>query len=413
MADTNDRLRALKESVRRAYLGYPWYREKMDEIGVKPEDITSLEDIKYLPFMTKDDLRKGYPWGVTAVDLVDVVRIHCSSGTTGKPTVVSYTQGDIDKWAELMAWCLRIAGLRKDDIFQISYNYGLFTGSFGYHYGAERIGCCIIPASGGYTERQIELMIDLGTTAITSTPSYALYLAEVLAEKGISPSQLKLRLGIFGGEPWSEEMRVQIEKGLDLIALDCYGLSEVWGPGVAIECPYKEGLHIREDYFIMEVIDPETLKPLPMGEEGELVITTLNREATPMIRYRTRDITRLFYGSCSCGLSGLKMDRVKGRTDDMLIIRGVNVFPKQIESILGSFSELSLNYQLVVGEKKHLKRLEVKCELSNGFIGDINELTQRVSKTLKDKLGVTVDLTILPPGSLERSPGKAKRLVSG
>ncbi|MCS7233155.1 MAG: phenylacetate--CoA ligase [Synergistetes bacterium] len=413
MIDANNQLAALKDSVKRAYLGYPWYREKMDEAGIKPEDIASLEDIRYLPFMTKDDLRKGYPWGVTAVDVVDVIRIHCSSGTTGKPTVVSYTQGDIDKWAELMAWCLRVAGLRKDDIFQISYNYGLFTGSFGYHYGAERIGCCVIPASGGYTERQIELMMDLGTTAITSTPSYALYLAEVLAEKGISPDQLKLRLGIFGGEPWSEEMRVQIERGLGLVALDCYGLSEIWGPGVAIECSYKDGLHIREDYFIMEVIDPETLKPIPMGEEGELVITTLNREATPMIRYRTRDITRLFYKSCACGLSGLKMDRVKGRTDDMLIIRGVNVFPKQIESILGGFSELSLNYQLVVGEKKHLKRLEVRCELSNGFMGDVDELTQRVSKTLKDKLGVTVDLVILPPGSLERSSGKAKRLISG
>ncbi|MDK2871289.1 MAG: phenylacetate-CoA ligase [bacterium] len=411
MVDPNNRFNAFKESLRKAYNGYPWYREKMNEAGIKPEDIQSLDDIKYLPFMTKDDLRKGYPWRVTAVDLDDVVRIHCSSGTTGKPTVVSYTHGDLDKWAELMAWCLQIAGLKKEDIFQISYNYGLFTGSFGYHYGAERIGCCIIPASGGHTERQIELMLDLGTTALTCTPSYALYLAEVLAEKGISPDKLKLRLGIFGGEPWSEEMRAQIERGLGIIALDCYGLSEIWGPGVAIECPCKNGLHIREDYFIMEIIDPHTLKPLPLGEEGELVITTLNREATPMIRYRTRDITRLFRDECACGLSGLKMERVKGRTDDMLIIRGVNVFPQQIESILGTFRELSLNYQLVVGERKHLKRLEIRCELSNGFSGDVGELTARVSKTLKDKLGVTVDITLLPPGSLERSPGKAKRFV--
>ncbi len=406
------KLRALRESVKRAYERYPWYREKMDQAGIKPDDVRSLDDLVYLPFMTKEDLRKGYPWGITATDLEEVIRVHCSSGTTGKPTVVSYTKGDIDKWAELMAWCLRIAGLRKDDIFQISYNYGLFTGSFGYHYGAERIGCCIIPAGGGYTERQIELMMDLGTTVLTCTPSYALYLTEVLAEKGISPDDLRLRLGIFGGEPWSDEMRVQIEEGFGITALDCYGLSEIWGPGVAIECPHKSGLHIRDDYFIVEVIDPETLKPLPFGREGELVITTLNREATPMIRYRTRDITRLFYDNCPCGLSGVKMERVKGRTDDMLIIRGVNVFPTQIETVLGSFRELSLNYQLVVGERRHLKRLEVRCELANGYTGSVEELTKKVSKALRDKLGINVELTILPAGTLERSPGKAKRFLS-
>ncbi len=405
------RLNALRESVRRAYERYPWYRERMDKAGIGPEDIRALEDIEHLPFMTKDDLRNGYPWGATAVDLDSVVRVHCSSGTTGKPTVVSYTEGDIRKWSELVAWCLRLAGVRRDDIIQISYGYGLFTGGLGLHYGAEKLGCCVIPTSGGYTERQIELMRDLGTTVLACTPSYALYLAEVLEEKGISPEELNLRLGIFGAEPWSEEMRTQIERGLGLTALDIYGLSEIWGPGVAMECPHKNGLHINDDYFIVEVIDPETLKPLPFGMEGELVITTLNREATPMIRYRTRDITRLVNGRCPCGLSGPRIDRIKGRTDDMIIVRGVNVFPKQIEAVLGSFSELSLNYQLVVGEKRHLKRLEVRCELANGYAGDVGELTRRVSKALKDKLGVSVELTILPSGSLERSMGKAKRLV--
>ncbi len=405
------RLNALRESVRRAYERYPWYRERMDKAGIGPEDIRALEDIEHLPFMTKDDLRNGYPWGATAVDLDSVVRVHCSSGTTGKPTVVSYTEGDIRKWSELVAWCLRLAGVRRDDIIQISYGYGLFTGGLGLHYGAEKLGCCVIPTSGGYTERQIELMRDLGTTVLACTPSYALYLAEVLEEKGISPEELNLRLGIFGAEPWSEEMRTQIERGLGLTALDIYGLSEIWGPGVAMECPHKNGLHINDDYFIVEVIDPETLKPLPFGMEGELVITTLNREATPMIRYRTRDITRLVNGRCPCGLSGPRIDRIKGRTDDMIIVRGVNVFPKQIEAVLGSFSELSLNYQLVVGEKRHLKRLEVRCELANGYAGDVGELTRKVSKALKDKLGVSVELTILPSGSLERSMGKAKRLV--
>ncbi len=405
------KLKALKESVRRAYERYPWYRERMNEAGVRLEDIRTLEDIEHLPFMTKDDLRNGYPWGATAVDLDSVVRVHCSSGTTGKPTVVSYTEGDIRKWSELVAWCLRVAGVRRDDIIQISYGYGLFTGGLGLHYGAEKLGCCVIPTSGGYTERQIELMRDLGTTVLACTPSYALYLGEVLEEKGISPEELNLRLGIFGAEPWSEEMRTQIEKGLGLTALDIYGLSEIWGPGVAMECPHKNGLHINDDYFMVEVIDPETLKPLPFGMEGELVITTLNREATPMIRYRTRDITRLVNGRCPCGLSGPRIDRIKGRTDDMIIVRGVNVFPKQVEAVLGSFSELSLNYQLVVGEEKHLKRLEVRCELANGYAGDVGELTRKVSKALKDKLGVSVELTILPPGAIERSPGKAKRLV--
>lgn len=406
------KLEALRESVKRAYESYPWYRERMDEAGVKPEDIRSLDDIQYLPFMVKDDLRRNYPWGATASELRRIVRVHCSSGTTGKPTVVSYTKKDIERWSDLVAWCLKIAGVNEDDVVQVAYGYGLFTGGLGLHYGAERLGCCVIPVSGGNTERQVELMRDLGTTVLACTPSYALYLAEVLAEKGISPDELKLRLGILGAEPWSEEMRLQIEKGLGITALDIYGLSEVWGPGVAMECPYKNGLHINEDYFIVEVVDPETLKPLPFGKEGELVLTTLNREGTPMIRYRTRDITRLVNGDCPCGVHGYRIDRIKGRSDDMLIIRGVNVFPKQIEAVLGSFSELSLNYQLVVGERKHLKRLEVRCELANGFMGDISELSSKVAKALKDKLGISVDLTILPPGSIERSVGKAKRIVS-
>lgn len=408
-----EKLVALKESLRRAYDRYPWYRERMDEIGIGPEDVKSLEDIQYLPFMVKDDLRRGYPWGATALDLKHVVRVHCSSGTTGKPTVVSYTKRDIERWADLVAWCLSIAGVNEDDIVQVAYGYGLFTGGLGLHYGAEKLGCCVVPVSGGNTERQIELMRDLGTTVLACTPSYALYLSEVLAEKGISTDELKLRLGILGAEPWSEEMRSQIEKGLGIKALDIYGLSEIWGPGVAMECPYKNGLHINDEYFIVEIVDPETLKPLPFGREGELVLTTLNREATPMIRYRTRDITKLVNGDCPCGVRGYRIDRIKGRSDDMLIIRGVNVFPKQVESVLGIFSELSLNYQLVVGERKHLKRLEVRCELANGFRGDISELTSRVSKALKDKLGISVDLVILPPGSIERTAGKAKRIVTG
>ncbi|MDK2870801.1 MAG: phenylacetate-CoA ligase [bacterium] len=407
-----EKLTALRESVRRAYESYPWYRERMDEAGIKPEDIRNLEDIQYLPFMVKDDLRRGYPWGATAPELRSVVRVHCSSGTTGKPTVVSYTKGDIEKWANLVAWCLKVAGVNEDDIVQVAYGYGLFTGGLGLHYGAEKLGCCVIPVSGGNTERQVELMKDLGTTVLACTPSYALYLAEFLAERGVSPNELKLRLGILGAEPWSEEMRSQIEEGLGIKALDIYGLSEIWGPGVAMECQYKNGLHVNDEYFIVEVIDPETLKPLPFGKEGELVLTTLNREGTPMIRYRTRDITRLVNGECPCGVYGYRIDRIKGRSDDMLIIRGVNVFPKQIESVLGSFNELSLNYQLVVGERKHLKRLEVRCELSNGFSGSIEELTERVSRALKARLGITVDLKLLPPGSIERTAGKAKRIVS-
>lgn len=323
-----------KRQLRRVYEKVKSYREKMEKAGIKPEDIKSLEDIKHLPFTTKDDFRENYPYGLFAVDMEEIVRVHSSSGTTGKPTVVGYTKRDLDTWSTLTARILAAGGVRKKDVVQIAFGYGLFTGGFGLHYGAEKLGATVIPVSSGQTKRQIMIMKDYGTTALVCTPSYALHIAEVMEEMGVDPKELKLRVGLFGAEPWTESMRQEIERRLNIDATDNYGLSEVMGPGVSGECiEAKSGLHIFEDHFYAEVINPETGEPLPEGEWGELVITTLTKEGLPLIRYRTRDITKLYHDNCPCGRTFVKMAKPSGRTDDMLIIRGVNIFPSQVEEL--------------------------------------------------------------------------------
>ncbi len=407
------RLGMLKNTVKWAYEKFPWYRKKMQDKGISPEDITSIDDLKYLPFIYKDDLRNNYPWGCTASDLKDVVRVHCSSGTTGKPTIVSYTKDDIKRWSLLMKWCLEIAGVTEEDVMQVAYGYGLFTGGLGLHYGGEALGCCVIPASGGFTERQLMLMKDLKTTVLACTPSYALYLGEMAKELELMPGKdLHLRIGIFGAEPWSEQLRSEIEAHLGLTALDIYGLSEIWGPGVAMECHCKNGLHVNPDYFIMEIIDPETGEVLPAGAEGELVITTLNREAVPMVRYRTKDITTLIPEQmCECGAITPKIGRIKGRADDLIIVGGVNVFPKQIEAVIGQIDALSLNYKIYLKERKHLKRLGVVCELKEGCLDEDGRIKELLKRKLKDSCGIHVEVELVRFGTLERSMGKAVRVV--
>lgn len=338
----------LIEAVERVYYNVPYYRNLMQERGLMPEDIKGIEDLNKLPFTTKDDLRENYPYGFFAVPLSEIVRIHASSGTTGKPTVVGYTRRDIAIWSELMARTLTCGGATKDSVIQVAYGYGLFTGGLGVHYGAERLGASVIPISGGNTKRQIMLMKDFGTTVLACTPSYALYIAETMAEMNLHKDNFKLKYGILGAEPWTEGLRQEIEEKLGIVAIDIYGLSEIIGPGVASECLYKTGLHINEDHFIPEIIDPVTGEVLPEGSEGELVFTTITKEGIPVIRYRTRDISSLNYEPCPCGRTHVRMQKVIGRTDDMLIIRGVNVFPSQIESILIDIGETEPHYLLVI-----------------------------------------------------------------
>ncbi len=404
-------LENLRKSVRRMWEGVPFYRARMEDRNLSPEGIRSLEDLRRLPFMTKNDLRDQYPMGILACDRRDVRRVHASSGTTGKPTVVSYTQGDLDSWSECMARCLERAGMTADDVFQVILGYGLFTGALGFHYGAERLGSMVIPTGGGFTGRQIMLMEDLGTTVFTSTPSYALYLAEEIEKRGLR-DRLNLRLAILGGEAWTAEMRDRIEESLRVTALDSYGLSEVIGPGVAMECPEKTGLHANWDHFLFEIVDPATGLPVEEGKTGELVITSLTKEAMPVIRYRTRDLTRFLPGPCPCGRDDLRIDRIKGRCDDMMIIRGVNVFPSQIEAVLGQIPEVSLHYFLEVTERKGLKELTVVCENENFLDREEKErLRQRVGKALHEVLGIRVGLRLENPGAVERSSGKAVRIV--
>lgn len=399
----------LTQLIERVWNKVPAYRRKMEEAGVSPSDIKSVEDLHKLPFTNKGDLRDNYPMGLLACDRDEIVRLHASSGTTGKPTVVAYTQKDLDTWSELMARSLEIAGVTKKDTVQVAYGYGLFTGGMGIHYGSERVGAAVIPASGGFSERQVVLMEDLGTTVLACTPSYALRLAELLPEN--HKETLGLRMGIFGAEPWSEELRAKLEERLGIVALDIYGLSEIMGPGVAMECPAQQGLHIHEDHFLLEVIDPDTGFPLPDGEEGELVITTLTKEALPMIRYRTRDITRIISEPCPCGHEGRRIARLRGRSDDMLIIRGVNVFPSQVEVALGRVPGLSLHYVLEVSEKEGLKELTVCCEAEENLQGEaLEKLRRKALHELQGLLGVRVGFRILNPGSLERSEGKAQRI---
>lgn len=360
----------LINTIEKVYYNVPYYRNLMQQKGLIPEDIQNLDDLCKLPFTTKQDLRDNYPYGLFAVPLSEIVRIHASSGTTGKPTVVGYTRKDITTWSELMARALTCGGAKKNSVIQIAYGYGLFTGGLGFHYGAERIGASVIPISGGNTQKQITLMKDFGTTILACTPSYALYLAETIQEMGIPRSELKLTNGIFGAEPWSEAMRQEIENKLQINATDIYGLSEVIGPGVASECEYKNGLHIFEDHFIPEIINPETGEVLPEGQSGELVFTTITKEGIPVIRYRTKDITSLTYTPCECGRTLARMGKVMGRTDDMLIIRGVNVFPSQIESILMDIGETEPHYLIIVDRVNNMDSLEVWVEVSNKLFSD-------------------------------------------
>jgi len=408
-------LSRLKNTLERAFYNVPHYRRLLQNAGFEPGDLKSLEDLKYLPFTYKKDLRENYPYGMFAVPLSEVVRIHSSSGTTGKPTVVGYTRSDINVWTELMARSLVTSGIQKNDVIQNAYGYGLFTGGLGFHYGAEKIGATIIPISGGNTKRQVMIMKDYGTTVLTCTPSYALHISEVIEEMGLKPEDLNLRIGVFGAEPWSENMRREIEGRLKITALDIYGLSEIIGPGVAIECPYKNGLHVQEDHFLVEVIDPKTGDVLPPGEKGELVFTSLTKEALPIIRYRTGDISRLIAEPCACGRTSVKIGRIEGRTDDMLIIRGVNVFPSQIEHVLLQFGETEPHYQLVVDRVDHLDVLEVHVEVSEKmFFDDVRSLeilSKKIQNEIETTLGISVKVKLVEPKTIERSEGKAKRII--
>lgn len=405
----------LINTVKRVYHSLPFYRDKLQKAGLEPADIRTLEDLKKLPFTYKQDLRDTYPYGMFAVPLSEIVRIHASSGTTGRQTVVGYTRRDIDTWAEVMARTLVKAGASKFSFIQVAYGYGLFTGGLGVHYGAERVGASVIPISGGNTKRQLQIMKDFGTTILACTPSYALYMAEEMEELGINKSELKLKAGIFGAEPWSENMRNEIEERLGILAIDIYGLSEVIGPGVASECPCKCGMHIQEDHFIPEIIDPVTEEVLPPGSKGELVFTTVTKEGLPLIRYRTRDISSLNYEKCDCGRTSVRMCKVSGRTDDMLIIRGVNVFPSQIESVLLEIGDTAPHYQLIVDRIDNLDTLEVWVEMTQNLFSDevrrIEDVERTIRKEIEGTLGVNAKVKLVEPKTIERSEGKAKRVI--
>jgi len=408
-------LERLRDVTAHACERIPFYRQAFQRKGIAPEDIHSLEDLRHLPFTVKADLRDHYPFGLFAVPLSQVVRIHASSGTTGKPIVVGYTRRDLDTWAEVMARTLSMGDVGRDDVVHNAYGYGLFTGGLGFHQAAERIGCTVIPMSGGFSERQILVMQDLGSTVLCCTPSYALNLAEEIQNAGTDPKNLKLRVGFFGAEPWSEQMRREIEARLGLLALDLYGLTEVIGPGVSSECREKRGLHVFEDHFLVEIVDPVTLEPLPPGQRGELVFTTLTKEATPTIRYRTRDISVLRDDPCPCGRTLVRMEKITGRTDDMLIIRGVNVFPSQIESLLVGVPECEPHYVLVVRREGALDELEVvveaKPEVAAGGAAAMEAAAQKVREKIHGMVGITVGVKVVPPKTLERSIGKAKRVI--
>ena len=405
----------LRETVERIYFNVPFYRNRMQEAGLGPESINTIDDISKLPFTTKDDLRDNYPFGLFAVPMSEIVRIHASSGTTGKPTVVGYTRNDIATWSEVIARTLTSAGANRNDFIQIAYGYGLFTGGLGLHYGGEKIGASVIPISGGNTSRQIQLMRDFGTTVLACTPSYALFLSEAIEESGIKREELKLKVGVFGAEPWTENMRREIEEKLRIKAIDIYGLSEVIGPGVASECLIQEGLHINEDHFYPEIIDPVTLQIMPPGSTGELVFTTLTKEGLPLIRYRTHDLTKLTYGTCKCGRTLVRMEKCLGRSDDMLIIRGVNLFPSQVETVLLEMSEIKPHYLLIVDRVNNLDTLELKVEVDEAFfldkISQLESLRQKLQNNLENALGLSIKVTLVEPKAIERSEGKAKHVI--
>lgn len=405
----------LINTVKHIYLNVPYYRQLMQKADLTPEDIKSVDDLSKLPFTTKQDLRDNYPYGLFASPLSEIVRIHASSGTTGKPTVVGYTRKDIDTWSEIMARALVCGGADKGSIVQNAYGYGLFTGGLGVHYGAERLGASVIPISGGNTKKQLMLMQDFGTTVLTCTPSYALYLAEAIQESGIDRNKLNLQYGIFGAEPWTEELRKEIEEKLQIKAIDIYGLSEVMGPGVSCECQAQNGSHIMEDHFIPEIIDPDTGKVLGEGKTGELVFTTITKEGIPLIRYRTRDITSLNYETCECGRTMVRMNRVMGRSDDMLIIRGVNVFPSQIESVLVEMGETEPHYLLIVDRVNNLDTLEVQVEVSESIFSDevkkLEKLSRKIKHEIQSTLGINATIKLVGPKTIKRSEGKAQRVI--
>jgi phenylacetate-CoA ligase len=405
----------LIDMVERVYHNVPFYRNKMQEKGLHPEDIKSIDDLKLLPFTTKQDLRDNYPFGLFAVPQSEIVRVHASSGTTGKPTVVGYTRKDLNMWSEVVARCMVSAGAHKHDIVQIAYGYGLFTGGLGLHYGSERIGATVIPISGGNTKRQLQIMHDFGSTVLACTPSYSLFLAEAIEEEGYKREEFKLRVGIFGAEPWTENMRREIEERWKIKAIDIFGLSEVIGPGVSCECEYQDGLHVQEDHFVPEVIDPVTLEVLPGGSEGELVFTTVTKEGLPLLRYRTRDLTTLNYEHCKCGRTLVRMKKCTGRSDDMLIIRGVNLFPSQIESVLLEMSEAKPHYLLIVDRVNNLDTLELHVEVDQQFfqdkISELQKLTKKIQGRIESTLGLGINVKLVEPKTIERSEGKAKRVV--
>ena len=393
----------------------PLYKKKFDDAGFDCTKIKALSDIQYIPYTTKADFRDNYPFGMFAVPMKKVTRLHASSGTTGKPTVVGYTKNDLEMWSDCMARLVTAAGASDEDIVQISFGYGLFTGALGLHYGLEKIGATVIPCSSGNTEKQVMLMKDFGTTALVSTPSYALRIGEVAEEMGIHRDEPKLRLGLFGSEGCTPEMRAQIEDYLHLLATDNYGMSELMGPGVSGECSLRCGMHFNEDHFLPEIINPETGEVLPEGEKGELVITTLSKEALPVLRYRTKDITSITYEKCECGRTHARMNKPTGRSDDMLKIRGVNVFPSQIESVIMTIPQVAPHYQLVVTREGSSDRLEVKCELVDGSVLEslesLTNLQKNIHHNLKTVLGIDTKVTLVEPKSIERFAGKAKRVI--
>jgi phenylacetate-CoA ligase len=404
----------LRETVKLVYEHTPFYRRKMDEMGITPSDIKTIDDIVKLPFTTKFDLRDNYPFGLNAVPMSEIVRIHASSGTTGNPTVVGYTRKDLEAWTDCLARAFTAYGADQHDVFQVSYGYGLFTGGLGAHDGATCIGASVIPMSSGNTEKQVKIMHDFGSTVLCSTPSYALFIADYIKDSGIPPEDFKLRIGVFGAEPWSENMRRELEAKLGIKAYDMYGLSEIAGPGVGFECECQHGTHLNEDHYYPEIIDPQTLQQVPEGEQGELVFTHLTKTGMPLLRYRTKDLTQLYYDTCNCGRTLVRMGKILGRSDDMLIIRGVNVFPSQLETVILEMPEFEPHYMIYVDRVNNTDTIELhveaKPEAYSDNVGTMVELTKKISHRLNNVLGIGVKVKIVEPRSLERSTGKAKRV---
>ena len=417
---SRDEMRALQgkrlqKLVDYVYFHVPFYRQKMQELDLRPDDIKSIEDVRLLPFTTKQDLRDNYPLGLQAAPQSEIVRTHASSGTTGKPTIMSYTKKDIGVWAESCARALTAFGVTREDIFSVAYGYGLFTGGLGVHYGVERLGATVIPASTGNTEKHITLLQDLGITGIACTPSYALHLAETMEKMGITRDKLRLRVGAFGAEPWSESMREEIEERLGIKAYNIYGLSEISGPGVSYECQQQNGSHISDDHFYPELINPDTLEPVPDGEVGELVFTTLSKEGMPLLRYRTKDLTTLDHTPCPCGRTSVRMGRILGRSDDMMIVRGINIFPSQVEAVILSLAEFAPQYMIILDRKGNLDTMKVQVELRpEYFVDDFPAMEQKkkvLVQKLRSVLSITAQVDLLPPGSITRSEGKASHVI--